>query len=87
MTIHELKTDPAFFSAVIHGDKTFELRLNDRGFQKGDVLLLREFDLDRGVIDALRYTGRSCLVDVTYVLSGPWLAPNHVAMAIKRRED
>lgn len=26
------------------GSKTFEVRVNDRGFQKGDHVLLREFD-------------------------------------------
>lgn len=42
---HELKFLPAYFEAVIAGEKTFEIRNNaDRGFQKGDSLILREFD-------------------------------------------
>ena len=42
--IHDLKTWPQFFDAIACGVKTFELRNDDRGFQVGDVLLLREFD-------------------------------------------
>jgi hypothetical protein len=42
--IHELKTWPEYFRACRSGDKTFELRLNDRGFKVEDVLVLREFD-------------------------------------------
>ena len=30
MTIHELKTDAPFFDSVKSGEKTFELRYNDR---------------------------------------------------------
>lgn len=43
MSKHELKTWPEFFEPVAHGDKTFELRFNDRDYQPGDVLHLREF--------------------------------------------
>lgn len=41
--IHELKTWPGFFSALKKGEKTFELRRNDRDFVKGDTLVLKEF--------------------------------------------
>lgn len=44
MTEHVLKTWPEFFRAIVDGKKTFEVRKNDRGFQTGDVLHLREFD-------------------------------------------
>lgn len=42
--IHELKIWPQFFEAVKSGNKTFEIRENDRGFQNGDRVILREFD-------------------------------------------
>lgn len=81
---HELKVQPPYFDALLSGDKTFELRRNDRGFQRGDRLRLLEWDPNFGFSDAGRYTGRRLLVEVTYVLSGPWLQPDHVAMAIRR---
>src|SRR3954470_11426726 len=40
---HELKCWPEFYKALVSGEKTFELRKNDRGFRVGDVLWLREW--------------------------------------------
>lgn len=42
MRIHELKTDSEVFTATALGMKTFEVREDDRGFEEGDVLFLRE---------------------------------------------
>lgn len=64
--IHQLKTLPEYFEAVRKGDKTFELRENDRDFKVGDYLALNEWDGEK-------YTGRSQLVKVTYILD-----PNEV---------
>jgi len=41
---HELKVWPQYFCRVKDGSKTFEVRVNDRGFQPGDEVVLREFD-------------------------------------------
>ena len=41
---HELKIHPQFFCRVADGTKTFEVRNNDRGFQPGDSIILREWD-------------------------------------------
>ena len=34
---HELKTLPKYFDAIVVGEKTFEVRRDDRGFQKGPL--------------------------------------------------
>lgn len=57
---HYLKIAPEYFQAVKEGIKTFEIRENDRGFQKGDTVLLREYEFPY-------YTGKSILVQITYV--------------------
>jgi len=41
---HELKIRPQFYEYVVSGRKTFEYRKNDRGFQPGDIVVLREWD-------------------------------------------
>lgn len=40
---HELKVIPPYFDALVSGSKTFEVRKNDRAYQRGDVLILREW--------------------------------------------
>ena len=48
MTVtHELKCLPVYFDAVKRGDKNFEVRRDDRGFQKGDTIKLMRL-LDEG---------------------------------------
>lgn len=75
--IHELKTLPKYFKAVMDGEKTFEIRTNDRPFQKGDLLALNEYD-------GQAYTGNSCLVAVDYILDDPeYVKKDMVVMAIK----
>lgn len=58
--IHSLKIRPMFFAAVSVGAKRAEIRKNDRDFQCGDYLLLREWEG--------KYTGRKLIVKVTHIL-------------------
>lgn len=59
--IHQLKTWPEFFQAIVDGSKTFELRLDDRDFEVGELLCLQEFSPLTS-----KYTGREVLVEITY---------------------
>lgn len=65
MTTHELKCWPDFYAPLASGEKPFDLRVNDRKYQVGDVLTLREYDDRKG-----SYTGRQLRKRVTYVLDG-----------------
>ncbi|MCC2544905.1 DUF3850 domain-containing protein [Hymenobacter sp. BT175] len=62
---HELKTWPACFAAVETGIKPFDVREDDRGFQRGDALLLREYEPD-----SEQYTGRTVVRWISYILTG-----------------
>jgi hypothetical protein len=79
-----LKTDPAVFQAVIDGIKTYEIRFNDRGYDIGDELLLRETTHTGAEIAAgapLVYTGREVTKTVSHVLSGYGLAERWVILS------
>ena len=60
--VHELKTWPKYFEAIVENTKTFEIRKNDRGFEVGDVLELLEFDPEREA-----FTGNRIFVRIHYI--------------------
>lgn len=83
---HILKTDPEVFQAVLSGAKTFEIRLNDRGYAVGDVLGLRETKHTGAEMRAgapLVYTGRECQRFVSHVLTGYGLADGWCCLSFR----
>ena len=42
MVVHELKTDSDVFAESLRGDKPYEIRIDDRGINPGDLLILKE---------------------------------------------
>ncbi len=58
---HILKCWPGFFDAVDSGDKTFEVRLDDRGFKVGDRLTLRRWQPCSEIKDGGHYVQRNDL--------------------------
>lgn len=76
---HELKCWPEFYKAIESGEKTFEIREDDRCFRAGDILWLREWS---PVSES--YSNKSCRMEVTYLLAGqPWLPEDYVCMALR----
>ena len=45
---HVLKVAPEYWPALVDGSKTFEVRRNDRAYQRGDVLVLYPTHNERG---------------------------------------
>lgn len=81
-TVHELKCHPEPFLAVRAGDKTHEVRVFDRPYRAGDLLLLKEF-----LPDDQTYTGAEVLVRVTHVTEpGTWGLPENVGVLSIREE-
>jgi hypothetical protein len=70
MTIHVLKSTPPYFQEVIDGAKRFEWRRDDRNFQVGDLLDLREYISASGTYISANgtYTGRQAKVLVAYIM-------------------
>ncbi len=82
---HELKTWPEYYVPIISGEKTFEIRRDDRGFRVGDILRLREWRRLRivnGIAEG-EYTGRETRCYVSYILSGVGLEPGIVCMGLQ----
>lgn len=76
MIVHDLKTWLPHFRPVWDGEKTFEIRVDDRGFQRGDLANLREWDIalscecrsnHHDEKTCTRYTGRRILAEIGYV--------------------
>lgn len=94
--IHDLKCWTAYFEAVDDGRKNFEIRRDDRGYQKGDVLRIREWDDKPSPVAtgsnhtrSRGYTGNETYALVRYVLTGGQfgLEPGYVAMALEAIEE
>lgn len=91
--IHELKCAKEYFEAVVSGKKSFEVRKNDRQYAVGDFLAMNEVqyvpeirtDGDGVITEQVpTYTGRSCLVEVVYILQNDqYLQPGYVCMSIR----
>lgn len=63
-SIHQLKILPEYFDLVRKDIKNFEVRKNDRYFQIGDILELKEWD-------GKKYTGRNQRRKIGYILNNP----------------
>lgn len=72
MQVHKLKTWARYFEAVERGEKTFEVRKNDRAFQTGDVLELIKTDEDGYYINppGTRFGKTTLRRKITYLLQG-----------------
>jgi hypothetical protein len=91
MKSHELKTDPDTFDAVLAGRKKFEIRYDDRGYQVGDLLVLRKTKhTGTQMMDGapLEYVGAPLNVYVTHILRGPiyGIGSGWVCMSIEPRD-
>jgi hypothetical protein len=64
--IHVLKIWPEYFDDVDSGRKPFEVRRDDRGYELGDLLCLREWDRHDH-----EHTGRATWKRVTYIMRRP----------------
>lgn len=76
---HELKCWPEYFEEIIARTKTCELRQDDRNFQVGDFLILKEYSpLTK------QYSGNEVHAEVTHLLRfHPGLVGGFVLMSIK----
>tara|TARA_R110002020_G_scaffold475112_1_gene708606 strand:+ start:3865 stop:4263 length:399 start_codon:yes stop_codon:yes gene_type:complete len=79
MKIHRLKTWPEHYGDVYSEKKKQDIRIDDRGFKKEDILILQEYDPETA-----KYSGAAMIRVVTHVLrEHEGLKPGYVIMSIR----
>ena len=83
MRTHNLLIFNDFADAVVSGDKTFEIRENNRGFQKGDCIKFQAIDKtgrnNQHVINSKLYI-------ITFVMNGWGIKNGFVVLGIKENK-
>jgi hypothetical protein len=64
MKTHHLKIHPQYFAAVRAHKKNFEIRKDDRDFEVGDLVVLKEY-----LPETDSYTGQTTIRLITYIVS------------------
>jgi len=83
--LHKIKLREEFADAVLYGDKTFEVRENDRGYQKDDLV---QFDvIDKYYHESVSHPLMKETYRITYVLNGWGIEPKFVVFSIKNVRD
>lgn len=69
-TQHKLKCWTPYYLAIVAGDKKFDVRRDDRGFQKGDTVLLEQYNPGDGYVCS--ESGRPYSIEkrIQYILTG-----------------
>ncbi len=83
MKTHELKLEIAFCDAVFSGEKSFEVRSNDRGFQKTDKIKFTAVKSDNHHL-LCNHPINGQLFEITYVLSGWGINDGYVVFSIEK---
>lgn len=80
---HEIKLLYEYCDAVLSGEKNFEVRYNDRGYQKGDRI---KFKPIKNHITT-QHPIKDKIYEITYVLNGWGIKENWVAFGIKEIKE
>ena len=83
---HNIKIKKTFVEPILKGEKTFEIRKNDRGYQKGDRIRFTVVDaslFESQKEQAYRQAIEQRVYEITYVLNGWGLEPDFVAFGIR----
>lgn len=81
MKTHDLKLSIEFCDAVLSGEKAFEVRKNDRGFQTGD--LIRFIPIDGTIREHAQHEISGHTYKITYILNGWGIKNGYVVLGIR----
>ncbi len=77
---HRVKIETKYLRRILNGEKTFEVRFNDRDYQAGDTLHFEEQREDTLCRD------NSTRKKITYVHSGLGMKDNYVVLGLAEDE-
>lgn len=83
MKTHHLKLRVEFCDAVVSGEKSFEIRKNDRGFQRGDRIVFQAVEREGLNVYECPHEINELVFEITYLLNGYGLENGYVVLAIK----
>lgn len=83
MTEHEINLEQFYLEALLDGSMAFVVWMNERGYQKGDILV---FHNERTCQNDLSHTNGLMRFAVTYVHSGYGVKDGFVVMGVKQIE-
>ena len=66
--IHYIKCEQPWFDDIKNDKKTFEIRKDDRGYEYGDWVVLKEWNPE-----IKEYSGRSITITITYLIRNMFL--------------
>lgn len=79
--LHEIKLKEDYIIPVLSGDKNFEVRFNDRGYQKGDLIKFKA--ISRQGVSYVHPELEKVVFEITYVHSGLGLQEDYVVLGIR----
>lgn len=71
--VHKLKIEPNYLDNLITGKKRVEIRVNDRDYQRGDLLQFNDYRPSQI---------KEYLFEVTHIHSGLGMVHNYVALSV-----
>jgi ASC-1-like (ASCH) protein len=83
MKTHSLKLNIDFCDDVYSGRKSFEIRNNDRGFQRGDTIQFEPIKVADAFFRPMHQI-TECMFEIEYVLGGWGLKEGYVVLGIKK---
>ena len=84
--IHKIKIQRQFADAVMSGDKCFEVRFDDRGYKKSDLVKFIAVS-DRSSCVTITHPINEVVFEITYVLTGWGIKEGYCAFGIRKKGE
>lgn len=85
--LHNIKIKESFADAIVGGDKTFEIRYNDRGYQKGDIVVFQCVNNNEAFLQSIYHLINYMVFEIDYVLSGYGLKDGFCVFGFHKIQD